>query len=106
MSELNYDDLEKFLLENNWKNFPTLSPSWPEVRKELWVKKNGDLPSFVLDFVSMEIHDGVAHFVNVDITGESSDIWFRLDAYSLSIEDFVNKHETIEATLTRAWRAL
>ena len=44
--------------------------------------------------------------VEVDVTGEASDIWFKLTAYSLSPDELVDRLDEIEASLVRAWNAL
>ena len=103
---MKYEDLVTFLLANGWKNCPTMDKIYPEITKELWVKKLDNTPQICLDFTSMLIHSAEVDFVEVSITGEINNNWFTLKSFGGSIEDFVNNHETIEAALIRAWRAL
>lgn len=44
--------------------------------------------------------------VECDITGEASDMWFKLQAYSLKPEEFVDRLDEIEASLLKAWNSL
>lgn len=44
--------------------------------------------------------------LEVDITGEYKNQWFKLSCYSLSPLDFYQRHKEIETSLINAWNAL
>lgn len=44
--------------------------------------------------------------VQVDITGECDGVWYKLQAYSLSMEEFKEKIDDVESALVKAWGAL
>lgn len=101
-----HKQLTEFLLDNGWKNCPTMDKISPEIIKELWVKKNEGAPSFCLNFVCVRIHGIETNFVSLDITGEVATTWYKLEAYSMSIDHFISNHEIIEQQLINSWRAL
>ena len=101
-----HKQLTEFLLANGWENLPTIDKIPPEIIKEFWVKKNEGTPSFCLDFVCMRIHGIETDFVSLNITGELDKTWYKLEAYSMSVDHFIGNHETIEQKLTTSWSAL
>ena len=101
-----YEKLKDFFLTNGWRNYPTPNPVYPETRRELWAKKSGVGPNFCVVPVTMNIHGNNTDFISIDLTGEVNDIWFKLEAYSLSIDDFLKNHKDIEASLLKSWSAL
>jgi len=44
--------------------------------------------------------------VEVDVTGEAGGVWFKLQAYSLTVDDLRAKLPAIEAALMAAWNAI
>jgi hypothetical protein len=53
-----------------------------------------------------EISGRIAESCEVDVTGEESATWFKLQAYSVKPEEFKAQNEIIEAKLIDAWNAL
>lgn len=102
-----HKQLTAFLLANGWKNCPTMDKIPPEIIKEIWVKKNEGTPSFCLNFVCIKVYGIIeTDFVSVDLTGEVDSTWYKLEAYSMSVDHFINNHETIEQQLIKSWGAL
>ncbi len=52
------------------------------------------------------IHDKTYESVEVDITGEYKGVWYKLQAYSLSPDELVEKLDSIENSLVAAWNSL
>lgn len=44
--------------------------------------------------------------VEADITGESSGVWYKLKAYSMTPAEMKARLDEVEAALTRAWNSL
>ena len=44
--------------------------------------------------------------VELDITGETSGIWFKLEAYSVKFDELRDRLDDIERRLVAAWEAL
>jgi hypothetical protein len=51
-------------------------------------------------------HVVVHESVTVDLTAEFNSVWWKLEAYSLSPKDVINKLDIIEENLIKAWEAL
>ena len=49
---------------------------------------------------------GAWESVEVDVTGEASGVWFKLQAYSLKPEELRERLSEIEAALVAAWNAI
>lgn len=54
----------------------------------------------------LELQGQVFGSVECDITGEANGIWYKLQAYSLKPEEFVERLDEIEASLLKAWNSL
>jgi len=44
--------------------------------------------------------------VDVEVHGEVDGIWFKLSAYSMTIQDLKEKIDSVEVSLIKAWNAL
>ena len=69
-------------------------PAQIVVRPHLFLRASAPTPS------------GAWESVEVDVTGEASGLWWKLQAYSLKPEELRDRLPDIEAALIAAWNAL
>ena len=56
---------------------------------------------------SMRIPDGAIHeSTSIEVTGEYNGLWYKLEAYSLSVDELKKNFDKIEESLVRAWEEL
>jgi len=60
----------------------------------------------MLDFVCLNVHEDELDLVSIDITGEVAGRWYKIEAYSMAVDQFITNHETIEKQLIKSWMAL
>jgi hypothetical protein len=54
----------------------------------------------------MQFYDNLHESCEVDVTGEFDGVWYKLQAYSMSHEELLERLDEIEGNLIRAWGAL
>ena len=52
------------------------------------------------------INDGKFRDVTIEISGEVSDLWYQLSAYSIKLEEVPQKLNDVTQSLIRAWESL
>lgn len=68
---------------------------------------NDGKPAQIVVYPSSFTFDGRLHeSVEVEVCGEASGVWWKLQAYSLSPADVPEKLSTVEESLIAAWNAL
>jgi len=94
-----HKNLRTFLAANGWKEFKTFAPTWPEITHEGWGKKLLGDAQLILSYTALTIHGNLNQFVSIDIKLEVNGVWYNLQAYSISPEEFMEKHVEIEDKL-------
>ncbi len=94
-----HEKLQEFLRTNEWKQYDTYPPTWPEILQESWSKKSFGDVQLTLNYTVLNIHGILAPFVSVDIKLTKNGIWYNLQAYSISPKEFMEKYVEIEDTL-------
>jgi hypothetical protein len=107
--------LEEFLAKEGWKEYPTYPPGHIERVHRLWYKpictidcsSNEKSPNLCLNYIEFNMDWAVSENITLSITGEVAETtWYALQAYSLSIKDFIEHSSTIEHKLIASWEAL
>jgi hypothetical protein len=93
------EKLKSFLEASKWKQDIAMTPLYPELENEIWIKKPFGTMQLVLSFTSITIHGNITEFISIDIKLEVNGIWYNLQAYSISPEEFMEKHVEIEDKL-------
>src|SRR3990170_1856844 len=55
---------------------------------------------------SFNLHEKNRTSVEVEICDEAGEIWYKLQAYSITADEFMARMDEIEASLINAWNAL
>lgn len=108
----------KFYLENsNWKEEDTFQPVFPETEKKFFIKAidhltgvpcqlNLKAPNLGLNYSCLIIHGKETEFLTVSIKGQVRNLWYNLEAYSLSPEEFMRNELRLTDKLIASWEAL
>ncbi len=67
---------------------------------------NGQKLVFVVNPYLYDINGQLFGTIEVDITGEAGSVWWKLQAYSIEFEEFMERMPEIESALVNAWNAL
>lgn len=67
---------------------------------------NGSKMQIIVTPHRYNINGDLYESVDVDVTGEYSGIWYKLQAYSMTQSELMLRLDDIEAALIRAWNAL
>lgn len=70
-------------------------------------ESNEKKPNLIVIPFSLSLFNGqISSSVEADITGEVNKIWYKLKAYGLSKQDFLENVESIESSLVKSWNVL
>jgi hypothetical protein len=110
------EELEKYLVKSGYKIYDN-NPLKSQYNEITWYaakrtkskrecESNKKPVQIIVSPYRTIMRHGVHESVTVDLTAEFNGVWYKLEAYSLPVEEVMKGLPQIEKRLVKAWEAL